>query len=434
MNDKLLDKKMALLPLERLWLSMTHEDSPRSYLCFNCTLTFKLQEDRLLNTATEICAKYELGDIDISDGHARIYQKAGFAAAPIFIDEKTATYSKIEQIIAKRWQSYKASLAYPVFDFIALRTQDYDAMIFIFHHIYFDGFAATQFIHVFWELYFNHRVSHHGINYAQYKTLLQQNYQSTSYKNLYQQACTYYASHTYKTHFPRVNLQENGAHYGFYVLYNPLENKMRAYCRTQKISLFYFFLAIYELWQAIFSNTQDINYKTAIIGRHQRLLLNSLGCFANSIAISDTINFDDCFSSYLQKVQASYQQSMQFKDVAYSQIENKVQELKNIQCFFNYIPTRTVYKKHKPLYLLEPTPNYLQQLSGDNIKSSIIILESHTDCLAINLKFDRHYFSAEQATTAITLFNDLIYYTVNQTDANISLKKMLQACSLSCPS
>lgn len=400
--------------VEPFWLQAMERQSPRVYLCFNCALRFDLDVDQFFSSYAALNHIYAMDNIQL--------QANGFAIdQQVILNEGAEASRQVHvmmsgsQLVDETIVQFYRSAVHPVLDFRLCMTETGMEILFFFHHAFFDGLSARHFIYNLWESYFSRKVSYTQMTPDALRECEEKRQGKRIDPQLFSEAVEYYQQMKCPEGLPAQYPASTQSHYYYFCYCATMADKIREYCRVNNMSLFVFFTTVYELWLTETSKHRNVVYKMAVSGRSRAKLLGVLGCLANSVAVAQDVDATLSFQAHAQRVKENCANAIRFGDIPFGGVVASVPELSKIQYFYNFIPCRKKYKQHAGVYHFQPESNYIYQMSGDDIRCCVIVMESHDDCLGINLKFDRAFYSSDQARSAMALFNTLIYNEVSLT-------------------
>lgn len=143
------------------------------------------------------------------------------------------------------------------------------------------------------------------------------------------------------------NLSNKGGTLEFHIGSTEVQ-QFHVIAKTQNTTLFCLLLAAFHVLLRFYTNENDFVIGVPVSGRLHEDLINTIGCFANSLPIRTTSDANDSFESFLRKVSKNLKQSYNYQNVSLDSIirsmnlERQINSSPLFQVMFNMLPSTNV--------------------------------------------------------------------------------------------
>jgi len=289
---------------------------------------------------------YQSDDEGVNDGHDSCYvlnsdimmSKQALLSSEKSISTlplKTALNEAIQQQIAKPFDLTTE----PSMRMHCISQADKRYVVFVWHHIAFDGWSAQIFMKELAEIYQaltvnanaydqTHSLPATEIVYADYaqwqKTYLQGDV-LTEQLDYWQQQLSGYQTLALPTDFPRpAQFDYQGQNIDFH-LPESLSAQLNALAQAQETTLYTVLLSAFYLTLSALSGQDDIVIGTPSDNRHHAQTQDIIGFFVNSLALRATINHSSSISDFIQQVHQIATQAKVHQELPFEKLLDSLQ-------------------------------------------------------------------------------------------------------------
>lgn len=182
-------------------------------------------------------------------------------------------------------------------------------ILFIIHHIIFDGWSQSILTNEFAEIYlgYNYGVkSDLQIQYADYSVWENENFKSEKFKKMELYWSKKMENANISIDFPKTVLSHNrflyeGRIYKFEID-EILKERIMEFCAISKVSVNNFLLSIYSIILSRYSNQEDIVIGCPVSNRRSTQVENLIGLFINTIPVRIILDDKDSFKDIIDQV------------------------------------------------------------------------------------------------------------------------------------
>ncbi|WP_193065049.1 condensation domain-containing protein [Oceanobacillus oncorhynchi] len=229
----------------------------------------------------------------------------------------------------------------PLFKLQLLQTSHNEYILFFdIHHIISDGVSISVLIQELLDLYDNKQLQEEIVQYKDFATWQNQQFEKKEYKNQEQFWYNEYSLPVEElnlpTDFKRPKYRSlEGDHYSFSVT-EGLTNELKRITKEYKANMFTILLSAYQVLIYRYSNQNDIVIGCPVAGRQRDDIQGTVGMFVNMLPLRRMINNEEMIKDFLNKTMESSLNAFENQDY---QIERLIEK-------FN-IPYKT---NRNPLY------------------------------------------------------------------------------------
>ena len=196
-----------------------------------------------------------------------------------------------------------------------------------------------------------------------------------------------------------------------FIISKELNRQINEFCKEHKISAFNFFMALYSIYISRVSSLDDFVIGTPILNRSNYIEKNTPGMFISTIPVKISINNNQQFSDFAQKIGADFFTMFRHQKYSYQTIlEDIRKKFPKQQNLYNIIIS---YQNAKTTKKVSDIPFEIKWLFNNNLPENMQISLSDLNDDGI-LIIDYDYKTSIYTEKDITLIHNRILHMINQ--------------------
>lgn len=308
-------------------------------------------------------------------------------------------------------------------------------LVFVFHHIAFDGWSLSIFLNEFEAIYnqgievFNEKFKALPLQFSDYSIWQRKYLEDSRFEsklNFWESKLKNIDPLNLPTDYPRPLEQSTEGKSFHFQISNAQTQALMELANTNNSTLFSTLLTVFKVLLYRYTSQDDICVGIPVANREQPYIEDMIGLFVNTIAIRSNLNGGNSFKAQLSEIRDGLIEAYAYQDVPFEQVVQRVSDNRDrsrtpvFQVMFNLQNDDfTVHNLDGNEVKLLP---YYPDVSKFDMEFDVV---HNADGLSVRIEYCTALFTSSTIERMATHFNELVNAVIVNADCEIDNLEML---------